>query len=71
MEIESQIMEAVKRNDLFSLQLVLDKFPHALECIDEYSNTPLLLACYRGYDRIVAHLLKCGADYKRINIFGK
>lgn len=71
MEIESQVLEAVGRNDLLGLQLMLDKCPHALECIDEYSNTPLLLACYRGYERIVAHLLKCGADFKRINIFGK
>lgn len=69
--IEKQMLESVKRNDLFSLHFILDKYPFTLECVDEYSNTPLLLACYRGYDRIVAHLLKCGAEHRRINVFGK
>lgn len=71
MEIEAQMIESVRRNDLFSTLLILDKYPFTMECVDEYANTPLLLACLRGYDRIVANLLRNGADHKRINIFGK
>lgn len=64
------LFECIAQNDLTRLQSFLEKYPDAIECLDAYSNTPLLYACFRGFSEIVMYLLACGADYKRINIFG-
>lgn len=61
----------ILRNDLVGLQTALKQFPDTIEYIDQYSNTPLLYACYYGRSQIVSYLLAIGANHQRINIFGK
>lgn len=65
------IFECIARNDLQNLEHLLLLDGNAIECLDDFSNTPLLYACYFGRHRLVNFLLAKGADFKRINIFGK
>lgn len=65
------IFDCIARNDLQNLEHLLLLDGNAIECLDEFSNTPLLYACFYGRHRVVNYLLAKGADYKRINIFGK
>lgn len=65
------IFECITRNDLQNLEHLLLLDGNAIECLDGFSNTPLLYACCYGLNRIVKYLLAKGADFKRINIFGK
>lgn len=65
------IFECIARNDLRNLEQLLSLDGNAIECLDDFSNTPLLYACYCGRHRAVNYLLAKNADYKRINIFGK
>lgn len=71
-DLNHLIFECIERNDLTTLKHLLS-FDDAqfLECLDDFSNTPFLYACHLGRYRIAAYLLAHGADYKRINIFGK
>lgn len=42
-----------------------------IEYLDSYENTPLLIASYLGRSDLVRILLQHGANYKRINLYGK
>lgn len=65
------VFNSISQNDFASLQSVLIIHPDALEFLDKFSNTPLLFACYCGRSQFVRYLLAHGANYKRINVFGK
>lgn len=65
------VFNAILQNDLARLRSVLHIMPDALEFTDQYSNTPLLYASYRGRSQLTRYLLAIGANPKRINVFGK
>lgn len=65
------VFTLILQNDLAKLRSVLNIRPDALESIDQYSNTPLLYASYRGRSQLTRYLLAIGANPKRINVFGK
>lgn len=66
-----QIFDSIARDDLIAVQYTLKRTPIVLESVDKYLNTPLLNACYLGRSQIVQYLLQLGADFERLNIFGK
>lgn len=68
--LKRRIFKCIEQNDLTNLRYLLSLNAQALECLDDFSNTPFLLACYFGRNRIVHYLLSNGADHQRINIFG-
>lgn len=65
------IFDLIGHNDLQGLQMVLNEHPDAIETMDRYLNTPLLYACHLGRNRIVGYLLRIGANFGQLNIFGK
>lgn len=65
------VFHSILRDDLTGVQNVLKSFPSALEHMDRFSNTPLLYACYCGRSDLVSYLLVMGANYNRLNIYGK
>ncbi|XP_037917112.1 DNA replication inhibitor plutonium isoform X2 [Hermetia illucens] len=42
-----------------------------LEMVDDYGNTPLLMACFLGRDQCVEILVQSGASLKAMNYFGQ
>lgn len=67
---DESVFKCIAQNNFTLLKNVIKMYPESIECLDDYSNTPLLYACYRGSSRIAGYLLARGADYMRINIFG-
>lgn len=65
------IFDSIARDDLNGLKNILRIFPHGLELLDNCLNTPLLYACHCGRSRVVQYLLRLGANYMCLNIFGK
>lgn len=70
-KIRHHVFDAISRNDFVKLKTALKKYPDALEYVDKCSNSPLLYACYCGQSRLVSYLLSLGANYERINVYGK
>ncbi|XP_037956647.1 DNA replication inhibitor plutonium [Teleopsis dalmanni] len=66
--------DMVAKNDLLGLQAfcnVARNNPVQLDVLDEYSNTPLLKACYLGSLVCAKMLLQAGADIQVINSMGQ
>lgn len=65
-----QLFEMIRLNHFVDFQIILKNQNNNLEMLDEYSNTPLLFACYMGRYLFVKLLCESGANFNRINIYG-
>lgn len=70
-ELRNIIFNSITWNDLSTLMNTLRLYPIGLEVFNNCLNTPLLYACHCGQSQIVEYLLRLGANYKHLNIFGK
>lgn len=66
-----RLINFIRKNDLNAVEKQLNDSSVGLERLDAYANSPLLIACHLGYSQIVKRFIEFGANYKRINIFGK
>lgn len=65
------LFNCVVANDPTRLIDTLATARNGLEYKDRFANTPLLLAAYLGQSDCVRILLQFGANYKRINLYGR
>ena len=58
----AEYFEAIKRGDLNTIKQITEQEPDIVNQTDEYFDTPLLLAAYKGKVDITKYLVENGAD---------
>lgn len=58
----AEYFEAIKRGDLNTIKQITEQDPDIVNQTDEYFDTPLLLAAYKGKVDITKYLVENGAD---------
>ena len=66
-----QLLECIRQAQPNSLKSLLGESTVGIEYKDQYANTPLLLACLMGFCDCLRVLIQYGANYRRINLFGR
>ena len=61
------IIKAAKQGDLARIQVLLSADPALIAARDKDGSTPLHCAVWKGQERVVAFLLKAGADVNSRN----
>lgn len=64
------IFEATQRGDLSALRKLVDTGMYALDCANEFGDTPLLVAAASGHADVVAYLLDAHVDITRVDTEG-